>query len=111
MLEHFQRLPEHLRVFLLHCTPFRSFLQIPAIHGHYPFFRALAKRWWHETHTFDFPYGEMTVLPEHWVLLTGLRFGGEPIVGKATQGFTMVPSLLGRVPPRNNRSKCSFQLS
>ena len=53
----------------------------------------------------------MTVLPEHWALLTGLRFRGEPIVGKATQGFAMVPGLLGRVPPKNNHSKCSFQLS
>ena len=53
----------------------------------------------------------MTVLPEHWALLTGLWFDGESIVGKTTQGFVMVPSLLGREPPKNKRSKCSFQLS
>ena len=111
MLEHFQRLPPYLREFLLHRTPFGSFLWIPAIHGHYPFFRALAERWWHETHTFHFPHEEMMVLPEHWALLTGLRFEGEPIVGKATQGFSMVPGLLGRVSSKNNRSMCSFQLS
>ena len=32
-------------------------------------------------------------------------------VGKMTQGFDMVPSLLGREPPMNNRSKYRFQLS
>ena len=64
--------------------------------------RALAEWWWHEIHTFHFPYGEMTVLPEHWALLMSLRFGGEPIVGKTMQGFVMVLSLLGRLPPKNN---------
>ena len=84
MLEHFQLLLLHLREFLLHYTPFGSFLQIPTIHGHYLFFRALTERWRHETHMFHFPYGEMTVLPEHWALLTDLRFMEEPTVGKTT---------------------------
>ena len=84
MLEHFGQLPAHLQEFLLHRTPFGSLLQIPAIHGHYLFFQALVERWRHETHTFHFPYREMAMLPEHWALLTGLRFGGEPIVGKTT---------------------------
>ena len=32
-------------------------------------------------------------------------------MSKATQGFAMVPGLLGRVLSKNNHSKCSFQLS
>lgn len=111
MVEHFRHLPMHLREFLLHYTPFGSFLWIPAIHGHYLLFRALAERWQHETHTFHFPYREMTMLPQHLVLLTGLCFEGEPMVGKTAQGFAMVPGLLGRVLPKNNHSECSFQLS
>ena len=65
MLAHFHRLPDFLRDFLLHQSPFGSFLRIPAIHGHYNFFRALVEWWWFDTHTFHFPYGEMTILPEH----------------------------------------------
>ena len=42
----------------------------------------------------------MTVLLDHWALLMGLSFGGEPIVGKATQGFSKVPQLLGREAPK-----------
>ena len=71
---------------MLHQSPFGSFLRIPAIHGHYNFFRALAERWRFETHTFHFPNDEMTILPEHWALLTGLSFGGESIVGKRALG-------------------------
>ena len=61
-------------------------------------------------HTFHFPYGEMTVLPEHWALLTGLSFGGEPIVGKTMQGFSKVLQLLGREVPDLTHSAYNFRL-
>ena len=108
MLVHFRHLPDFLRDFLLHQSPFGSFLRIPAIHGHYNFFRALVERWLFETHTFHFPYEEMTILPEHWALLSGLTFGGEPIVGKGVLGYTRVPELLGRPAPDQTRSTYNF---
>ena len=91
MLVHFWCLSQFLQDFLLHQSPFGSLLWIPAIHGHYLFFQVLAERWWHETHTFHFPYEEMIVLPDHWALQTWLSFGDEPIAGKAAQGFSKVP--------------------
>ena len=111
MLAHFQRLPQFLQDFLLHQSPFGSFLRIPAIHRHYNFFRALAGRWRFETHTFHFPFGEMTILPEHWALLTGLSFGGEPIVGKGALGYSKVPTLLGREAPEQTRSTYNFRMT
>ena len=111
MLAHFHRLPNFLRDFLLHQSPFGSFLRIPAIHSHYNFFRALVERWRFETHTFHFPYGEITILPEHWALMSGLTFGGEPIVGKGVLGYARVPELLGRPPPDQTRSTYNFRAS
>ena len=99
MLAHFLRLSQFLWDFLLRQSRFGSFLSIPAIHGHYNFFWALPGRWRFETHIFHFPYGEMTIQPEHWALLSGLSFGGEPIVGKGALGYSKVPTLLGREVP------------
>ena len=111
MLVHFRRLPQFLQDFLLHESPFGSFLRIPAIHERYNFFRALPERWRFETHTFHFPYGEMTILAEHWALLSGLTFGGEPIVGKGALGYSQVPELLGRPAPEQTRSTYNFHTS
>ena len=55
MLAHFHYLPDFLQDFLLHQSPFSSFLWIPAIHGHYNFFWALVEQWRFEMHTFHFP--------------------------------------------------------
>ncbi|KAI8571967.1 hypothetical protein RHMOL_Rhmol01G0162100 [Rhododendron molle] len=40
---------------------------------------ALAERWRDTTNTFHLPPGEMTVMPTDFVVITGLRVGGEPI--------------------------------
>ena len=111
MLAHFRRLPGFLQDFLLHHSPFYSFPRIPAIHGHYQFFRALAERWRFESHTFHLPYEEITILPKHWALLTGLEFGGDPIVGKTTQGYSKVPQLLGRKVPEQTQSSYNFRMT
>ena len=58
-----------------------------------------------------FPYGEMTILLEHWALLSGLIFGGEPIVGKGVLGYARVPELLGRPTPDQTRSTYNFRAS
>ena len=62
-------------------------------------------------HTFHFPYGEMTILPEHWALLSGLTFKGEPIVGKGVLGYARVLELLGRPVPDQTRSTYNFRTS
>ena len=41
--------------------------------------KALAERWWATTNTFHFSFGEMTVTPLDFSMLTGLRCGGSPI--------------------------------
>ena len=46
----------------------------------------------------------MTILPDHWALLTRLGFSGKPIARKAAQGFSKVLQLLGRKAPKVTRS-------
>ena len=37
---------------------------------------ALIKRWWDTTNTFHMPFGEITITPLDFSLLTGISFGG-----------------------------------
>ncbi|XP_043720656.1 uncharacterized protein LOC122668139 isoform X2 [Telopea speciosissima] len=63
--------------------------------------QALAERWRPFTHTFHLPVGEATVTPLCLSMLTGLKFGGEPVIER--NGFwgregTNVSKLLGSNP-------------
>ncbi|KDP30287.1 hypothetical protein JCGZ_17157 [Jatropha curcas] len=40
---------------------------------------ALAKRWWDTTNTFHFPWGEMTITPTDFSVISGIPFGTRPI--------------------------------
>lgn len=40
---------------------------------------ALRERWWDSTHTFHFPWGEMTMTPTDFAFITGLPSEGEPL--------------------------------
>ena len=42
-------------------------------------FQAFAERWWATTNTFHFGFGEMTITPLDFYMLTGLRYGGSEI--------------------------------
>lgn len=41
---------------------------------------ALRERWWDSTHTFHFPWGEMTMTPTDFTYITGLPCEGQEIV-------------------------------
>ena len=40
---------------------------------------ALAERWWDSTNTFHLPFGEMTMTPLDFHVITGLRYGVVPL--------------------------------
>ena len=40
---------------------------------------ALVEQWMDTTHTFHLPFGEMTITPLDFTVITGLSFSGEPV--------------------------------
>ena len=50
------------------------------------FLRGLLEFWWDSTNTFHFPWGEMTVTPFDFSMITGFPFGGEPVVIELVKG-------------------------
>ena len=64
----------------VHTAGFQDFMTvISVVQRSTSVLRALAERWWATTNTFHFGFGEMTVTPLDFSMLTGLRCGGEPI--------------------------------
>lgn len=69
---------------------------------------ALMQFWWDTTNTFHMPWGEITVTPHDFTMITGLPFGGRRIVlgARVDPGNEIVRGLLGPIadilytPPR-----------
>ncbi|XP_042514404.1 uncharacterized protein LOC122089052 isoform X2 [Macadamia integrifolia] len=77
-------------------------LEVRKIDGY--LIQALVERWQPSTHTFHLPVGEATVTPLCLSMLTGLKFGGEPVIegnGFWERAGTSVSKLLGRNPPHD----------
>ncbi|XP_057434381.1 protein MAIN-LIKE 1-like [Lotus japonicus] len=64
---------------------------------------ALVERWRPETHTFHFPYGEVTITLQDVALQLGLPIDGEVVTGYSSSNWKEVCSLLlGHSPPEND---------
>ncbi|KAF8411959.1 hypothetical protein HHK36_004517 [Tetracentron sinense] len=75
---------------------FSAFLSIPPIRRcDRHFISALTERWFADTNTFHFPCCELTITPLDFVLLTGIRFGGDPIPPAEPISAEQIGQLLG----------------
>ena len=62
--------------------------------------QAFSERWWDTTNTFHMSFGEMTMTPLDFSMITGLRFGGRclELIPDIHTNFDQVRELLGVVP-------------
>ena len=71
---------------------------------------ALAERWWDTTNTFHLPFGEMTMTPYNFSMITGLRVGGQRLI--LSVAFKMNPilvqNLIGGMPPSMDGSRFPY---
>ena len=62
---------------------------------------ALAERWWDSTNTFHLPFGEMTMTPYDFFMITSLKVGGDRLVMDIPfeRQSALVTALIGGMPP------------
>lgn len=78
-LAHFEALPARERE-LVEAAGFGPFIQLLTIvRVDHVVLTVLTERWWDTTNSFHFRFGEMTITPLDFAVITGLRVGGEPI--------------------------------
>ena len=65
----------------------------------HPFILALLEWFWDTTNTFHFPWGEMTITPFDFAMLTGLSFTEQPVVidSSLNTSSAELPQLLGPI--------------
>ncbi|KAF7124135.1 hypothetical protein RHSIM_Rhsim12G0165100 [Rhododendron simsii] len=69
---------ESVRIFL-DDHGFREFLRITPFRSRHSLVQALADCWFSETNTFHLGDCELGVMPLDWAVITGIRFGGDPV--------------------------------
>ena len=62
---------------------------------------ALAERWWDSTNTFHLPFGEMTMTPYDFSMITWLKVGGDRLVMDIPfeRQHALITALIGGMPP------------
>ena len=79
LLSWYGLLPEAVKE-RVHTAGFRDFMTvISPVQRSTDVLKAFAERWWATTNTFHFSFGEMTITPLDFSMLTGLPCGGKAI--------------------------------
>ncbi|KAH7844242.1 hypothetical protein Vadar_025942 [Vaccinium darrowii] len=82
----YRKLPEVVKD-VVHEAGFEHFMKIlPSFRANIYILYACAERWWDTTNTFQFPFGEMTMTPKDFAMITGLGFGGRTLLFRRHMG-------------------------
>ncbi|XXG63506.1 hypothetical protein AAC387_Pa05g1681 [Persea americana] len=85
---------------LINQSPFGHFMKIPPLRTSGNFLRAIVERWKGETNTFHLPFGEATITPMDFFMLTGLPMDGSPVTFNKIPDDNRIRELIGDLPRR-----------
>lgn len=89
---------------LIDQSPFGHFMKIPPLRTSGNFLGAVAERWNGDTNTFHLPFGEATITPMDFFMLTGLPMDGTPVVTQKTPDDDRIHELIGDLPHRSSNT-------
>jgi hypothetical protein len=95
LVKWYRKLPEVVKD-KVRDSGFGYFMEIlPSFKGNMSIIHGLAERWRDTTNSFHLPFGEMTMTPKDFAMITGLNFGGRPLLYHSKISNKRIEELLG----------------